>query len=106
MGSKAEFQVTDDLAVAVLHQRLFLAIGGVREIFGLADQERQPLRRSRAANVIAKLIPIAMALFHVDQDKVVEVSSPPGTSFRDISRAINIHADLSHHLSAQLTLSL
>src|SRR5579864_1802894 len=106
MGSEAEFQVTHDLTVSVLHQRLFFAIGGICKIFWLADQERQPLRRRRATNVIAKLVPVAMALFHIDQDEVVEGSSPPGTSFGDVSGAIDIHADLSHHLSTQLAFGL
>ena len=77
IGGAGDFPVTNDLLVAVLPRRLFICIGRIRKIFWRADQERQPLRGPRVTNVSAKLVPIALPLFHTDQDQVVQGSPPP-----------------------------
>jgi hypothetical protein len=99
IGRKVDSHATHDLVFGVLHRHLVSHIGGVRKILWLADQERQSLRRCRAANIIAKAIAIASSLFHIDQDEVVQSRYPPCTGFRDVGRAINIHAEPSYDLS-------
>jgi hypothetical protein len=53
-------------------------------------------------NIIAKFVPTAVLLFHVDYYKVVQVGSPPCAGFRDVRSAIDIDAELSHDLCTQL----
>jgi hypothetical protein len=86
--------------------RLFILIRRIGKIFRLPDQESQPLRGTRTANIIAKFVPIAVLLFHMDQDQVIQGGSPPNASFRDVGGAIDVHAELPHDLSTQFALGL
>jgi len=49
---------------------------------------------------------MALSLFHIDQDEVIQGGSPPGTGFRDVGGAIDVHVKFSHDLSAQFALRL
>ena len=103
IGTNDNFEVLRRLVPGVLVRRdLFIDPGRIREIFWSANQECQALTRRRAMNIIAKFVPIAVLLFHIDYDKVVQVGSPPCAGFRDVGSAIDIDAELSHDLSTQL----
>ena len=81
----------------------FIRIGSIRQIFWLAHQEGKLLWRCGATNVLAKLVPIAQVVFHVEQDQMIKVGAPPKPCFVDINGAVHIHAHFSHGVGAQVT---
>jgi len=103
MGGKCRSDVASDrLVIAVLDGQRFIRIGRIRQVFGLADQERQPLRRLRGANVFTEPVAMAQAFFHVDQDEVIQGRSPPGTSLTYVGGAIDVDAEFPHDPGTQI----
>src|SRR6202008_801955 len=80
----------------------FVFFRRIFKVFRPANQECQPLRRRRATNIVAKLVAVASSFFDVDQDEVIQVCSPPGTSFYYISGAVYIDSEFSHNLGTQV----
>jgi hypothetical protein len=104
IGGDGDFHATHDLVFGVLHRHLFIRIGRIPKIFWLADQEGQ-LLRGVAQRMSSQSCRDRSSLFHIDQDEVAQRSSPPSTGFRDVGRAINIHAELSDDLGTQVAVA-
>ena len=105
IGGNGDFHATHDLVFGVLHRHLFIRIGRIRKIFWLADQEGQPLRGVAQRMSSQKLSRSPRPFSILIKTRSYKRSFPPGTGFRDVGRAINIHAELSDDLSTQVALA-
>jgi len=105
VGSRRHDQVVERRVAGVVH-RLIVRNGQVRKIIGLDEQERQSVPGSPVPYPVAEFVALDSAIFHIafpyDHD-LIKACFPPPAVFRD-GGLIDVDAELSHHLAAQLAL--
>ncbi|MBV8476206.1 MAG: hypothetical protein JOZ36_06040, partial [Acidobacteria bacterium] len=103
VGSRRHDQVVERRVAGVVH-RLIVRNGQVRKIIGLDEQERQSVPGSPVPYPVAEFVALDSAIFHIafpyDHD-LIKACFPPPAVFRD-GGLIDVDAELSHHLAAQL----
>jgi hypothetical protein len=81
-------------------------MGRSGEILRATHEESYPLRRARGPNFRAEFIANVVFPGDTDEHQIVQIGPPPASRFDDICRAINLNAELSHYIGAQIAFRL